>query len=98
MKVLLINSIFFILFKQCQEKQLSIVKKNNFANHVASSRTHSTASLRLSEANKTTDTLPVNISTSGPKQIISSHLKKMSQGEHKQLIKKFQLLHMTFIN
>ena len=39
------------------------------------------------------------VSTSGPKQTtISSHLKKMSEREHKQLIKKSQLIHMTTAN
>ena len=75
------------------------VKKNNCADPVANSRTHRTASLKLSEANETSDTSPVNVSTSGPKQTtISSHLKKTSKREHKQLIKKFQLLHMTTVN
>ena len=77
---------------------MSTVKKNNFADHVASSRAHRTASLRLSDANETSDTSPVNVSTSGPKQAtITSHL-KTSKREHKQLIKKFQSLHMTTVN
>ena len=77
----------------------STVKKVNFADHVASSRTHRTASLRLSEANETSGSSSVKVSTSGPKQTtICSHLKKMSEREHKQLIKKFQLVHMTTVN
>ena len=85
----------FILFKQ----GTSTVKKVNFVNRVASSRTHRTASLQLSEANDTSGSSAVKVSTSGPKQTTrSSHLKKMSEREHKQLIKKFQLVHMTTVN
>ena len=85
----------FILYQQ----STSTVKKVKFVDHVASSRTHRTASLRLSEANETSGSSSVKVSTSGPKQTtISSHLKKMSKLEHKQLIKKFQLLHMTTVN
>ena len=74
---------------------MSTVKKNNFANHLAWSRTHRTASLRLSEANETSGTSPVNVSTSGPKQTaISSTCKS----EQKQPIKQFQILHMTIVN
>ena len=77
----------------------STVKKVNFADHVASSRTHRTASLRLSEANETSSLSSVNVSTSDPKQTtISSHLKKMSECEYKQLTKKFQLVHKTTVN
>ena len=76
----------FILFKQ----GTSTIKKVNFVDHVASSRTHRTASLQLSEANETSGSSSVKVSTSGPKQTTrSSHLKKMSEREHKQLKKKF---------
>ena len=85
----------FILFTQ----GTSTVKKVNFANHVASSRTHATASLQLSEVNETSGSSSVKVSTSGPKQTtISSHHKKMSKCKHKQLIKKFQLVHMANVN
>ena len=85
----------FILFKP----GTSTVKKVNFADHVASSRTHRTASLRLSEANETSGLSSIKVSTSGSKQTtISSHLNKMSEHEYKQLTKKFQLVHMTNVN
>ena len=85
----------FILFKQ----GASTVKKVNFPGHVASSRTHRKAPLRLSEANETRGLSSIKVSTSGSKQTtITSHLNKMSEHEHKQLIKKFQLVHMTTVN
>ena len=53
----------------------------------------------LSEANETSGSSSVKVSPSGPKQTtLSSHLKKVSECEHKQLIKKFQLVHMTTVN
>lgn len=64
------------------------------------SKTHNTACLRLSEKSDT----PVvssgaSAAASGPKQTtIGSHLKKMSDRQYKQLVKKFQLCHMTTAN
>ena len=79
-------------------KGTSVVKKNNFTDHIKRSKTHATAVIRLSEKEK--QTVDTNTTPSGaPKQTtLMPFVQRLNAMQRTQLTKKMQIAHFTAVN
>ncbi len=90
-------------------KGTSVIKKNNFAEHVKKSITHANAVARLCDRRKQKESEQLqdkNASTSSdasatgesPQATLMPYITKLNQQQREQLTKKMQLAHFTAIN
>lgn len=85
-------------------KGTSVIKKNNFHDHILKSQTHATAVLRVSEKGKennesSSSNVASTVASGAPKQTtLMPYIQRINSQQRKQLISKMQIAHFTVSN